>query len=418
MVVNTVVVYVNQKPVRGVIDSAAQVTVMDRECWLSVMSRQPEGESVLLKQADGNATLQAIIVQDVVMQVGDFVTKMAVFVTKLGDKLLLGLDFLLTAGAIVNLRDQTLLVCGSLVPIELMSGGDQAHTLAVVTKELYIPPGVQSEIKVSTAGNGGGIHLLEPAGKWSALNIPVSVIDLDRNSSIPVYNLSAKAVKIHAGSVLGRLECLSAGQVCEFPSVNSVSSCCRLSELPEHLIKMFEKSSEGLTEAQTRRVKSLLLDYQDIFSTHDLDIGCYTGIEHRIDTRDALPIRQRMRRTPLHFQDEEGKHLQKLLDIGVIVPSNSEWAANPVMITKRDGSMRYALDFRALNKVTVKDAFPLPLIEDCFDALEGVKYMSGLDMASSYYQVAIAEEDQPKTAFVTRFGLYQHTRVAFPHFRG
>ena len=120
-----------------------------------------------------------------------------------------------------------------------------------------------------------------------------------------------------------------------------------------------------------------------------------------------------MCRTPIHFQEEEEKHLKKLLDIGVVEPSNSEWTAAPVLIRKKDGSVRYAIDYRALNNVTVKDAFPLPLIEDCFDSLSGVQYLSGLDLASGYYQVEVADQDKQKTAFITRYGLYQHTRMGF-----
>ena len=165
--------------------------------------------------------------------------------------------------------------------------------------------------------------------------------------------------------------------------------------------------------AEQLKLKELLIEFADVFSQHDLDIGCYERIKHTIDTKDARPIRQRMRRTPFNFQAEEEKHLNKLLNIGVIEPSSSDWATAPVLIRKKDGSVRYAIDYRALNNVTVKDAFPLPLIEDCFDSLEGVKYFSGLDMASGYYQLEVAECDKPKTAFITRYGLFQHTRMGF-----
>jgi hypothetical protein len=76
-----------------------------------------------------------------------------------------------------------------------------------------------------------------------------------------------------------------------------------------------------------------------------------------IDTRDAAPIKQKLRRTPISFEAEEEKHLQKLLAARVIEPSNSPWASPPVLIRKKDGSVRYCLDYRALNDVTVKDAF-------------------------------------------------------------
>ena len=69
--------------------------------------------------------------------------------------------------------------------------------------------------------------------------------------------------------------------------------------------------------------------------------------------------------------DEEEKYLKKMLDSGVIIPSNSEWASPSVLIRKKDGTVRWCIDFRAVNAITRKDAFPLPLIEECRDLLEG-----------------------------------------------
>ena len=119
-----------------------------------------------------------------------------------------------------------------------------------------------------------------------------------------------------------------------------------------------------------------------------------------------------MRRTPLHFHDEEEACLKKMLDSKVIQPSNSEWASPSVLIQKKDGSVHWKIDFRAINAVTQKDSFPLPLIEECLDALEGVQYMSTLDMNSGYFQFAMALADRCKTAFLTKYGLFEFTQMA------
>ena len=102
-----------------------------------------------------------------------------------------------------------------------------------------------------------------------------------------------------------------------------------------------------------------------------------------------------------------------MLEAGVIQPSSSEWASAPVLIRKKCGSVRYCIDFRRLNARTVKDEFPLPLIEECLDSLNGSCYFSSLDMASGYWQVRLKPEDCPKTAFVTKYGLYEHIRMGF-----
>lgn len=79
----------------------------------------------------------------------------------------------------------------------------------------------------------------------------------------------------------------------------------------------------------------MLTDFQDVFAKHDLDLGCLSAIKHRIDTKDANPVKHKMRRTPLGFQHQEEEHLKKMLDAGIIQPSNSELASAPVLVKKK-----------------------------------------------------------------------------------
>ena len=134
---------------------------------------------------------------------------------------------------------------------------------------------------------------------------------------------------------------------------------------------------------------------------------------HYIKTGQANSIKQHMRRTPLGFENVEQKTLKSMKDAGVIEPSNSDWASPPVLVRKKDNSWRYCIDFRALNAVTVKDAYPLPRIDDCIDGLAGKELFCTLDMNSGYWQIPIAPEDRHKTAFITRYGLYQFLRMPF-----
>ena len=94
-----------------------------------------------------------------------------------------------------------------------------------------------------------------------------------------------------------------------------------------------------------------------------------------------------MRRIPACFVNEEEQLLKKMLDAGVIQESKSDWASSPVLIRKRDGSVRWCIDYRALNDVTVKDTFLLPLIEQCLDTLAENAWFTKLDANSAYWQV-------------------------------
>ena len=120
-----------------------------------------------------------------------------------------------------------------------------------------------------------------------------------------------------------------------------------------------------------------------------------------------------MRRMPLGFEKQEKATLDQMLAAGVIEHSHSEWASPPVLVHKRDSSWRYCIDFRAVNSRTEKDTYPLPLIEECLDSLVRKTWFFTLDMNSGYWQIVIVEEDKGKTAFITKFGLYQLVRMAF-----
>jgi hypothetical protein len=120
-----------------------------------------------------------------------------------------------------------------------------------------------------------------------------------------------------------------------------------------------------------------------------------------------------MRRTPLGFQEHEQQHLTKMLNAGVIQPSTSAWASAPVLVRKKDGTVRWCVDYRAVNDRTTKDYYPLPIIEDCLDTLQGTTCFSTLDMTSGYYQIELDEESRQKTAFITHYGLFEHTHMGF-----
>ena len=158
---------------------------------------------------------------------------------------------------------------------------------------------------------------------------------------------------------------------------------------------------------------SLLNQYQDVFAWDDSQLGYTDRVKHRIQVTDETPIAQPHRRIPPAHMEEVRNHLEGLMDRGVIRPSTSPYAAPIVVVRKRSGELRLCCDFRKLNAITKKDAFPLPRIEDTLDALTGAKYFSTLDLASGYHQVAMHPDDIEKTAFTTPFGLFEWTRVPF-----
>ena len=102
-----------------------------------------------------------------------------------------------------------------------------------------------------------------------------------------------------------------------------------------------------------------------------------------------------------------------MLENKVIKKSRSPWASPLVLVQKKDGSHRFCVDFRKLNEATVKDNYPLPLINETLDQLEGARYFTTLDLASGYWQIALDEESKEKTAFISKKGLYQFEVMPF-----
>ncbi|KAI3780620.1 hypothetical protein L2E82_10605 [Cichorium intybus] len=134
-------------------------------------------------------------------------------------------------------------------------------------------------------------------------------------------------------------------------------------------------------------------------------------------TIELIPGAAPVARAPYRLAPSEmvelRKQMEELLDRGFIRPSTSPWGAPILFVKKKDGSMRMCIDYRELNKITVKNKYPLPRIDDLFDQLQGASYFSKIDLRSGYHQLKIRESDIPKTAFRTRYGHYEFLVMPF-----
>ncbi|KAJ9557826.1 hypothetical protein OSB04_012440 [Centaurea solstitialis] len=169
----------------------------------------------------------------------------------------------------------------------------------------------------------------------------------------------------------------------------------------------------GRDKLEVKDVK-VVCDYPEVFSEDLVSLPPDREIEFWID---LVPAATPIAKAPYRLAPSELKEmlaqLQELLDKGFIRPSTSPWGAPVLFVKKKDGTMRMCIDYRELNKVTVKNKYPLPRIDDLFDQLQGAKFFSKIDLRSGYHQLKVWEEDIPKTAFRTRYGHYEFLVMSF-----
>lgn len=142
-------------------------------------------------------------------------------------------------------------------------------------------------------------------------------------------------------------------------------------------------------------------------------VGCTHLIEHEIIV-DSPAIKQRYYPVSPVVQKQINEELEKLLDLGIIEPSTSAWSSPIILVSKKEGGYRFCVDFRKLNQVTKKDAYPLPYVSTILDRLKGARFLSSLDIKSAYYQIPLKSNSKEYTAFtVPGKGLYHFKRLCF-----
>ena len=328
---------------------------------------------------------------------------------------ILGLDFLKKHGVTIdlgisqlNLRDKP--------PVPIYVEHRREFTVGRVSLEesIRLPP--LSEQVVMGRVEGGypvGSYLVEKTNGNALPCALARTLVNPCNGKVPIRLLNPKTepVQVAANVQIASMELV------DLPSEIVVANVLEVAkEIPDDKRKFLwsiVENSCANSQEQKEEFFALLLEYEDIFAMSSSDLGQTSKLNHHISTGSATPIRQAVRRIPPHRRTEVKSLINSMLEDEVIQPSTSPWASPIVLVRKKDNSYRFCVDYRKLNEVTHKDAYPLPRIDDTLNTLAGSKWFSTLDLLSGYWQVEVAEEDRAKTAFCTTEGLFEFRVMPF-----
>ena len=295
----------------------------------------------------------------------------------------------------------------------------QSNAVVALLESSIIPPRTEMILagKLAKSANSK-IGMIEPrSGTISdarqGFSLARVVVKPDQHRVVPlrVINMSQNPIELVAGENLADFCPLveSCSTTSHLPDVDVCGAVeCNLSKT--FIDKVNAVIDTSLTSDDRKRVQRLLCKYSDVF---DETLSHTTITTHKINTGTSPPIKQAPRRLPYAHRDEAKRQIDDMLEQGVIRPSTSAWSSPIILVKKKSGELRFCVDYRKLNSVTVGHAHPLPRIDDILDSLGDSKYFTTLDLRSGYWQISVNEHDRQKTAFATSNGLYEFNRMPF-----
>ena len=415
---------INNITLHAVVDTAADKTIISKETFNSLKIKDSTLNMVKMQAAGEDQVIMARKIGPVQIRIGNGIFYKFIYVAPILDRMLIGMDMLKDMEAKIDIKEKTLCCKAEILPLQdanrLWDRGKEEQIPAILKENVRLSPESETVVPIQMEG----LHIkrtmfLEPYQNLSVL-IARALYKDTANPIVSFINTTKKTIHLKKGIRIGTFHNVEDSDISQNdPKVrrltrpDTADTAPDHSSLPEKLEQVWKEGSNLLNEEESIKLRDALIEFQDVFAESDYDLGNFDAIHHQIDTGDARPIKLGLRRTPLHFCTEEEKLIKKMLDANIIRPSTSAWAAAPVLVKKKTGEFRYCLDYRALNKVTEKDTYPIPLIGECIDALSGSIWFSKLDANQAYYQVPIHPDSKQKTAFRTKHGLYEFNVMSF-----
>ena len=411
---NSCVIQLGKQRYRALVDTGAEVSLMHRRVFDKLKDGYVLGKQKVNLQAVNGDRLQVDVCATIKLKLGgrNFHQKFYV-VDGLNRNVILGRDWIVDNKVVLYFNELRSMRIGQVyVPLE-----EDIHISALVraANTVVIKPhtAIVCRAKTQAVLDSGGKQLcqISPTDRGylssePGLELQKTVVEMRRDRMFPVLisNRTNKTFRVKRGSVIGKLEKLSEEHI-----VNSIQ------EMGEEKEKARGDWLDDVTapEAFEDDVRDLVRGNKDLFAQSDAELGHTDTVRMKIDTGEHPPIKMKPYRTPLNKRTVIDNAVDEMLEAGIIRRSRSPWSFPVVVVDKKDGSKRFCVDFRQLNKITKPISYPLPVIDDILARLGKAKYFTTLDLKSGYWQVLMDETDREKTAFACHRGLFEFLVMPF-----
>ena len=351
-------------------------------------------------------------------------------ISHLHHHVIIGDDFLEKNKAIIDRGNKTLqLENGE----EIKQGEDSEVSMVRTCTSISLPPLTEAIVPVKLSKHKSMcIALVEPLKQGvgnNPLMIAKTVANVEKGKTMcRILNYSEETVYLNPGTVVAKASQVNEDLIStledDYPSINMAENGHSIKPTlsKEEAIACAKElginlENPALTPENKTKLLELIGRNRDVFATNLTELGKTNLHTHKIETGDALPVRQRPYRNSPKVEQEMNRQVEEMEAIGIIEPSTSMWQSPVVMVKKKGGSdMRFAVDYRNLNRVTKQISFPLPTLENVFDKLGQAQanWFTTLDLASGFWQVPLHPETKEKTTFITNYGQkYNFTVLPF-----
>ena len=376
-------------PIDILVDSGAAVSVVTNDILPASVRTRIIREAPHTVGANGSA-LDVLGRLEIPITLGQFCASHEfVVVRHLTVQCLLGMDFLNRYGAVIDCVKNTLSLSPVLNPLPLESKRNVPTIVSNVTISETVEIPARSKMLIGgtlaypsmLVGQEG---LLEPTYKGQGkLLVARSLNTVSHNNQlmVEVVNIGQAPITLYSGTTIANFS-------------------------PNIAVHPISKKDEDIVSATMPNIDL------NIFVSPGQSLGRTSAIKHSIRV-EGPPVRQPLRRIPYALQDTVRTEVQKMLKEEIIRESSSPWSSPVLIVKKKDGTWRFCVDYRKLNAITHKDAYPLPRVDETLESLSGSQFFTTLDLASGYWQVEVEEGDKEKTAFSTRNGHYEFNVMPF-----